>query len=189
MLFSKKLCEEFSFLCNVFPQLHFPSTSVYLNMQQICGSVLLSLIVVCAQHLFILVWPDLVNVVADNVLNNCCYFYSLWSPEESNSITYITAYVSQCCATAVILNDLWNRNELAQYHSLDTICCSHHNYQLVSSKTHDFSYHCIWNCHCHLKPSVSGHVNWQKDKPHGRQDSEWLKMLTPVVIKPYKWIL
>lgn len=41
----------------------------------------------------------------------------------------------------------WNRNELAQDHSLDAICCSHHKYQLGRFKTHDFSYHCIWNCH------------------------------------------
>jgi len=49
----------------------------------------------------------------------------------------------------------WNRNELAQYHSLDAICCSHQKYQLVRSKTHDFSYHYIWNCHYHLKLSLS----------------------------------
>lgn len=56
----------------------------------------------------------------------------------------------------------WNRNVLAQDHSLDAICYSHHKYQLVRSKMSDFSYHCIWNCHEHLKPSVSSHVNWQK---------------------------
>lgn len=84
---------------------------------------------------------------------------------------------------------LWNRNELDQYHSVDAICCSHHKHQLVRSKTYDFSYRCLWNCHYYLKPSVFGHVNWQKDKPHGRRDSKWLKMITSVMIKPYKWIL
>lgn len=78
----------------------------------------------------------------------------------------------------------WNRNELAPYHLLDAICCSHHKYQLLRSKIHGFSYCCIWNCHYHLKSSVSGHLNWQKDKPHGRRDNERLKLLTLIII-PY----
>lgn len=141
LLLSKKLFEEFHYLC-LFPHQHFPFTSVYLNMQKIHGSVELHLQWFVHNHC--LFWYDMILLILN--------FTSLGMADNDLFITITLTFIPCEAQRKVLalhtsqhmpLNAVqqlsfwmifWNWNELAWDHSLDAICCSHHKYQLVRPK-------------------------------------------------------
>lgn len=159
LLLSKKLHEEeFSFLSCV----PISTVSVYFSTSEYVTN---NLALWCCHLQWCglnpcLLWYDPILLIAKfdslGMADNDLFLTIAVTCEAQRKVmAHITAYASQHCATAVIWMIFWKKNELARYHSLDAICCSHHKYQLVRSKTHDLSLHlklplpseafCIWS--------------------------------------------